>query len=186
MPPFPERIDTKRLVLRPPRPSDAKAVCDAVQASYAELHEWMAWAKEPYGMADAAGFCAASEQRFRDGEELPMLLLRKWTRRIVGAAGLIDIEPNVPSCEIGYWLRTDRTGRGYAAEAARALARYAFDSLGAKRVQIRMDDRNERSWRVAERLGFHWEATLRAHRRNNADQLCDTRVYAMFAVEDLR
>ena len=186
MPRLPQRIDTERLVLRTPRPRDAKAVCEAVQASYPELHEWMAWAREPYGMAEAEAFCAESAQRYREGVEFPVLMLRKWTRRIVGASGLLGIDANAPNCEIGYWLRTDCTGQGYATEAARALVRFAFESLGASCVQIRMDDRNERSWRVAERLGFTWEETLEAQRRDVAGGLANTRVYALGDLAGLR
>lgn len=186
MPRLPQRIETDRLVLRAPRLRDAKAVCEAVQASYAELHEWMTWAREPYGMAEAEAFCAESEQRFQDGVEFPVLLLRKWTRRIVGASGLLGIDGNAPRCEIGYWLRTDCTGQGYATEAARALVRFAFESLGASRVEIRMDDRNERSWRIAERLGFTWAETLEAHRRDVAGDPSNTRVYSLGALADLR
>jgi hypothetical protein len=43
----------------------------------------------------------------------------------------------------------------------RALARLAFDTLDARRVEIRMDDNNASSWRVAERAGFTLEALLR-------------------------
>ena len=183
---FPERIETKHLVLRPPRAADADRVCDAVQASYAELHQWMEWARDPYGLEQAAAFCAESERRYQDGVEFPVLMVRKWSRRIVGASGLLGIDPQVPSCEIGYWVRTDCTGRGYATEATRALARYALESFGAKRVQLRMDDRNERSWRVAERLGFTWESTLEAHRRDLAGYLSNTRVYALGDLAALR
>ena len=70
-------------------------------------------------------------------------------------------------------------GRGYVSEATQALAKLAFDELGAARVELRMDDDNERSWRVAERLGFELEGVLRAESRDNGGNLRDTRVYAM-------
>lgn len=47
-----------------------------------------------------------------------------------------------------------------------------------------MDDRNERSWRVAERCGFQLEGTLRNSARTVDGQLRDTRVYAKVRGDD--
>ena len=60
----------------------------------------------------------------------------------------------------------------------RALARMAFDALDARRVEIRMDDNNERSWRVAERAGFTFEALLRFDAVTPTGEPRSTRIYA--------
>ena len=91
----------------------------------------------------------------------------------------------VPKFEIGYWCRSDLTGRGLVTEATWALARHAFESLGARRVELKMDDRNRRSWAVAERLGFRLEATLRHDVRVPDGTLRDTRVYGAVSLEEL-
>ena len=70
-------------------------------------------------------------------------------------------------------------GRGYVSEVVRALTAVAFDRLGARRVEIHADDRNARSWRVAERCGFAHEGTLRSYRRAPDGSPEDTRVYAV-------
>jgi RimJ/RimL family protein N-acetyltransferase len=62
--------------------------------------------------------------------------------------------------EIGYVLRPDFGGRGYATEAARALLRLGFDELGLHRIIARLDERNESSARLARRLGMRQEARL--------------------------
>jgi len=84
----------------------------------------------------------------------------------------------VPSFETGYWVRSSRARRGYVTEAVRAISDAAFATLGAARVEIRCHDRNERSWRVAERAGFTLEGVLRSERRHLDGSLRDTRVYA--------
>ena len=63
-------------------------------------------------------------------------------------------------------------------ETVRALARTAFDRLGARRVEIRTDAANERSWRVAERAGFTLEGVLRKDSVTPQGEPRDTRVYA--------
>ena len=80
--------------------------------------------------------------------------------------------------EIGYWRKTGCEGRGIVTEATRAMARLAFDSLGARRVELRMDDNNERSWKVAERAGFTLEALLRFDALTPRGEPRSTRVYA--------
>ena len=85
----------------------------------------------------------------------------------------------MPSFEIGYWCRTKFTGRGYISEAVGAAVELAQSKLGARRIQIRADERNERSWRIPERLGFLLEGKLRNYGRDNQGELFDMRCYAM-------
>ena len=47
-----------------------------------------------------------------------------------------------------------------------------------RRIEIRMDDRNERSWQVAERCGFELEGILRNYARREDGSLENTRIYA--------
>lgn len=188
-PSLPDQIETPRLLLRPPAPTDAQAVCQAVTASLPELTPWMAWANEAYGMAQATAFCERAAAAGPLGEppaEFALLITRKADGAVVGGSGYPSIAWQTPCFEIGYWLRTDCTGEGFATETARALTQCAFATLGACRVEIRMDARNTRSWAVPERLGFEWEATLKAHRRDTAGRLEDTRIYAMWDVASLR
>jgi RimJ/RimL family protein N-acetyltransferase len=85
---------------------------------------------------------------------------------------------SVPRFEIGYWVRRCFVGQGYITEAVRGVTRFAFETLGARRVEIRCDARNERSRRVAERSGFELEATLRNHAVAVDGELRDTLIYA--------
>ena len=99
-------------------------------------------------------------------------------QRLVGGSGLHRIDWSVPRFEIGYWCRSGHTGQGLVTEAVVALARMAFDVLGAQRVEIRMDDNNVASWKVAERAGFTFEGRLRRDTLAVDGAVRDTRVYA--------
>ena len=73
---------------------------------------------------------------------------------VVGSATL---EPRgvVDELEIGYWVRTDRTGRGYATEAASILTSAAFTYVPQNvTVKISMDRANAASVAVPRKLGF--------------------------------
>ena len=182
---FPTELETERLLLRALTPRDAPALHEAVTASYAELHRWMPWAKAPYGIDEARRFCTFARKRFEEGVDFHVLLLLADDRSIIGSAGVQTRDPDVPSFEIGYWLHTAHVGRGFVTEAVRALTRFAFDRLGGRRLELRIDDRNRRSQAVAERLGYEWEATFRSDHRDNLGELGDTRIYAMFSASEL-
>ena len=98
--------------------------------------------------------------------------------RLVGGLGLHRIDWPLGRFEIGYWRRAGFEGRGLVTEGVIAIARMAFDVLGARRVEIRMDDRNERSWKLAERAGFTLEAVLRFDAATLHGEPRSTRVYA--------
>ncbi|WP_019204135.1 GNAT family N-acetyltransferase [Tsukamurella sp. 1534] len=63
--------------------------------------------------------------------------------------------------EIGWTLDPTHGGRGFAAEAARALVGIAFDHYGLQRIAAQMDGRNAGSAKVAEAIGMRREALLR-------------------------
>ena len=62
-----------------------------------------------------------------------------------------------PELEIGWFLVADARGQGYAAEAAEAARRFAFAELGASTLVSYIDRTNDRSLRLAERLGARAE-----------------------------
>lgn len=182
----PEQIDTDRLLIRPPRPGDGAAINVAIRESFDQLKPWMAWAQEIPSVAQSEIFARESAARFARREDLPLLLFERDTDLLVGASGLHRIDWSVPSFEVGYWCRTTATGRGYVSEAVRGICTMTFTSLSARRFEVRMDDTNERSWRIAERLGFTLEGILRQDTRAPSGELRDTRVYSIVALDELR
>ena len=89
----------------------------------------------------------------------------------------------MPKFEIGYWLRTRFAGQGYMTEAVGGITAFAFDRLGARRVEIRCDSLNRRSARVAERAGFFLEGELRNAEVGPGGELRDTLVFSMVPEE---
>ena len=158
---FPEALETERLLIRAPIPGDGPELFAAVQESLDELAPWMPWTKEHGTVEDSEASAREAWFRFLARKELRMHLFLKGTETLVGSSGLQGIDWAVPKFEIGYWCRTAYSGRGYATEAVRGIAAFAFDTLGARRVEIRCDALNRPSARVAERAGFRLEGELR-------------------------
>ena len=185
MPRLAECIETPRMRLRVPVPADANELNAAVSASFSELTAWMPWARSPQSIDETREFCEDSQRRWLDDDHYNLLMVDASNGAIIGGTGFPRLDWQVPRFEIGYWCHTDHVGRGYVSEATYALAAYAFTELSAARVELRMDNLNERSWRVAERLGFELEGVLHSDTRDGRGRLRDTRVYAAVRLEDL-
>lgn len=97
----------------------------------------------------------------------------------VGSSGLHNIDWSVPKFEIGYWCRSKFIGKGYITESVRGLTVFAFEILKANRVEICCDQKNIKSRKIAERLGYRLEGIFRNYRLTVDNQLEDTCVYAM-------
>ncbi|HEX5138046.1 MAG TPA: GNAT family protein [Planctomycetota bacterium] len=180
------RLETERLTIRFPMPEDAKEAHAAIHESWPELHRWMDWAKDLPTLEECERV-ARERQVARAGDvirEIPFGLFLKGTATLVGRSDIHNIDWSVPRCEIGYWVRSRFARQGYVTEAVAAITTYAFDVLGARRVEIRCDVRNARSAGVPRRLGFVHEATLKDDRRHpRTGELSDTLVFAKTRAE---
>jgi RimJ/RimL family protein N-acetyltransferase len=92
---------------------------------------------------------------------LHLMMLDQASGRIVGSIGLFHADWQVGSTEIGYGVRRDARGRGYATEALVAVARWVLTEGGIQRAWLTANTDNLASIRVAEKAGFHREGTLR-------------------------
>jgi RimJ/RimL family protein N-acetyltransferase len=174
----PDQIKTDRLLLRVPRAGDGAIVFPSVRESLAELKPWMPWAKDDYAQNDAEQWCRKSSAGFIERSEIQLLIFDGRDEQHLGNVGVFRFDWAVPRGEIGYWLRTTRTGKGLMCEAVNGLSGMLMEHLKFHRVEIRMDDRNDRSWRVAERCGYRLDGVLRNDGRAPDGALRHTRVYS--------
>jgi RimJ/RimL family protein N-acetyltransferase len=83
---------------------------------------------------------------------------------------------------LGYWVRTSATRRGFATAAARLLARFGVEHLNLDRIEIVAAVDNIASQRVAEKLGAVREGVAR-HRLRIHDVPYDAVVYSLLRAE---
>ena len=176
---LPDELVGERILVRPPRPGDGAAVFEAVEESRAEISPWLPWVEKTRSVSDQEEAMRRGAARWLLREDLMVGIWDKHTGRCLGGSGLHRIDWTVPAFEIGYWLRTSAWGQGYVSEAVQVLCRFAFETLGANRVEIRCDPENVRSAAVPKRLGFVQEAHLRNDVRDGAGELRDTLVFAL-------
>ncbi|MGC2486082.1 MAG: GNAT family protein [Acidimicrobiales bacterium] len=95
------------------------------------------------------------------------------------AAGVVMVEPGHTSrANVGYWLLSEYKGSGYATRAVVLASRWAFRSLGIRRLQLFCEVDNASSLRVAERAGYRHEGTLRSYFQIE-DERTDALVYSL-------
>jgi len=141
------RIETERLVLRPPRESDLGDIVAAI-ADY-DIARMTTRIPHPYVMADAIDFLESSRRSVAAGGVTNLAVVHE--DRLIGICSLFAM-PYRP--EIGYWFARRSWGRGFATETGRALLAYGFDALRLPIVHYRVFSDNPASARVAAKLGF--------------------------------
>ena len=148
------------LVLRRWRTGDAPSLLAAVERSLPELRRFMPWAMEEPTLASVETYLADAWTA-TPPETLGFGLFDAGGE-VVGAFGLHGRRgPGI--LEMGYWVRSDRTGRGYATAAAAALTEVGFQHFApVDRVEIRCDPANLASAAIPPKLGYRLDRTVDA------------------------
>jgi [ribosomal protein S5]-alanine N-acetyltransferase len=120
-------LSTERLVLRPFEPGDAVSVHvvwnDDDYLRFAPVGLPMAEA----GIDQARRWCTTgAEDRRKAGNGVAFAVVRGDEPRLVGHVALINTDWITTVTEIHYWTAPWGRGKGYAAEAVRAVANWAL------------------------------------------------------------
>jgi RimJ/RimL family protein N-acetyltransferase len=140
--------------------SDAPALKEAIAASRTELAHWTPWVlPDPDKSSVLKARLEKFVEQFEARVQFIYAIVDRASSRLLGGIGLYNrIAPQV--LEIGCWIRSDVTGRGYATEASTALMRVAFIDCEVERLEIRVDPNNARSVAIPQRLGFRHRETF--------------------------
>ncbi len=180
---FPDRFETKRLILCAPKPGDGRMINGAIKESHAELKSWLTWADPLPSVEQSEEMNRLSVAQYLRREVMRMNVLQKSDGVFVGVTSLHHINWSVPAFEIGYWVRTSLVGKGYASESVQGITDFAFGILRAQRMEIRCDPRNDRSAAVAQRAGYTLEGRFRHDMREKDGTLSDAYIFGMIRPE---
>ncbi|MBL6687361.1 MAG: GNAT family N-acetyltransferase [Pseudomonadales bacterium] len=148
----PSFLETPRLTLRVFQKRDNQALYTAVRESAQALMPYLPWCHPDYALQDAEDWISFAHRTWQDCTQFAFVIENKMTRQLVGGCGL-DSPTEVGSANLGYWLRTSQTCKGYATEAARHLANVGLTQLGLQQIDITMSVTNKASEQVAIRCG---------------------------------
>lgn len=182
---IPLGLETARLYLRAPlADTDARVVNESIRRSHEELKRWLPFAQDVPTLSETEANLQRAQELYGTGESFRYLIFLRETGTFVGTVSLFGIDGDVPKAEIGYWLDSTHTGRGYMTEAVEAIVRFGCAQFDFKRIEIRCESTNEGSRLIPERLGFQLEGMLR-NEDLSADgmRLTDTAVYGLLPGE---
>jgi RimJ/RimL family protein N-acetyltransferase len=150
-------IATDRLILRPMVAGDA----DVLLGIFGDPEVMASFDTPPFGLEQMRGWVARNlAHQAAHGYGL-WVVERRADGQVIGDCGLewqsVD---GVDLPELGYDLRRDAWGHGYATEAARAVRDHAFGPLDLTRLVSVIRQVNTRSAAVARRVGMHHASSL--------------------------
>jgi RimJ/RimL family protein N-acetyltransferase len=119
----------------------------------------------PKNLADMQTLIDSAARDVASGTSVAFAIVDARTGRAVGSTRYLDIRPRDRGLEIGWtWLGRAAWRTPINTECKYLLLRHAFDDLRALRVQLKTDDRNERSKVAIARIGAKPEGVLRCDR----------------------
>jgi RimJ/RimL family protein N-acetyltransferase len=140
-------IETRRLVLRPIELDDL----DEFVALHADPH--VTKFIRPLDRASATERLRQDEKEWLQRGHGMLAVLDRSNGAFLGRCGL-KYWPQFDETEVGWALRRDAWGKGYATEAAHACIEWGFSELEVPYLTAMISPKNVRSIRVAERLGL--------------------------------
>lgn len=152
----PARIETDRLVLRPPQPGDEEALYRAINDF--EVVRMLADAPWPYRREDAHAFVARAPA-WDPATDRPLMIVHR-DLGVIGGCGFHAADEE-PYPELGYWIGRAHWGRGYASEAAAAALVWAHGAWGKRVACSEHFAENPASGRVLVKAGMLYTGVRR-------------------------
>lgn len=151
-----DALTTERLTLRPWQVDDAQAALDVY--GHAEVTRWLS--PDMDRVPDLAAMRLLLQQWSAEGARLPAPAGRWAVQRnsddcVIGGAVLLPLPPGNEDLEIGWQLRPDAWGNGYATETTHALAAWAF-SQNVQEIFAVVRPGNVRAAATIRKNGMHW------------------------------
>jgi RimJ/RimL family protein N-acetyltransferase len=156
--------------------------CDALAPIVADDEVWRHLSIMPRHPT-AESYIAEMQRQWSEGTALAFAVRHLPTDRVMGVTRFKEIERTHRGIGIGTWFAREAWGTGANAESKWLLLEYAFETLGAIRVQLDTDVRNERSRAAMAKLGFTEEGVMRAHRIRADGSLRDSILFSVIAPE---
>jgi ribosomal-protein-serine acetyltransferase len=146
------------LTLAPRDESTVEAMHELTMRNLDRLRAWEHWAHGEQTRQGMAGYTRFLMDEVEAGRLLAFVM--QLDGRTVGAISL-RLDRYLGTAELGFWIDHEVEGRELVTRAAAALIDRAR-AEGMSRVELRTGVANDRSRRVAERIGMHHEGTLRS------------------------
>ena len=158
---FKSRLVGERVVLKRTRPTirTARTIFEVVDANRHHLAPWFKWVEPTKRVEDSLKYLFDKEDETREGKKIEYGI--HVDGEYIGNIAVFDIDERNRSGELGYWLSSGHTRKGYMTEAVRVVEDEFFRNKGFHRLTLKCDTRNQASIGVARKCGYVEEGTLR-------------------------
>jgi RimJ/RimL family protein N-acetyltransferase len=172
-------LENTRVLLRPLKPSD---IDEIEKISYTEgLREYGSYVKSRTDLEGYFDFCNVEKESNR---LYPFLIFDKKYNCVAGVTMFGNIDFKYKRLEIGWtWIGFKFQSTGLNRECKELLLDYAFNDLGFRRVEFKIDIKNSRSQRAIEKLGAVKEGLLRNYDMQSYGESEGTFVYSIIKEE---
>lgn len=159
------KIDTERLVLRPPIHADFRPWTELRQASRDYLTPWEpAWAADHLSRRSFTNRVYWAQRSIANGSAVPLFLTRRVDDKLIGAITLDNIRRGPAQAgTIGYWTGENYARQGFMREAITALVHYAFHRVDLSRIEAACLPENAPSRALLESCGFKYEGVAQSY-----------------------
>ncbi|MBO5401787.1 MAG: GNAT family N-acetyltransferase [Clostridia bacterium] len=158
------RIETDRLILRRYRESDLESIYEIItDERLAKYIKFPKLTKEEELECIRKWISDADESKYER-----WVIELKSTGEVVGNIDVNTVVKKHNYCNVGYTVRYNYWGNGYAAEALKAVSEHLLNDGGYYLVECSCNELNRQSYRVMEKAGFKKDGYI-ANRRLNGD-----------------
>jgi [ribosomal protein S5]-alanine N-acetyltransferase len=153
-------LETERLRLRPFTETDVDDIWPVV--SNPDFPKMMSWAAHS-DRSETLGFVQAVNKSLE--QNVGVVWAIEHEQRVIGSIGLDSMvfalrAWRMDRAELGFWLAPEQWNKGLMTEAADAVVRCAFQTIGLHKVTVGCIAENVASRRVIEKLGFRYVGRL--------------------------
>jgi ribosomal-protein-alanine N-acetyltransferase len=163
------RIDTERMVLRPPVHSDYRAWAALREESSDFLRPWEpSWSSDHLTRKGFVNRVYWANRSIAQETALPLFLERRRDRQLVGAITLDNIRRGPAQAgTIGYWIGQQYARHGFMREALTALVHHSFEVLDLSRLESACLPENTASRGLLEKCGYKYEGVAQSYLQIN-------------------
>ena len=151
-------LETKRLILRDMRRSDAKDMFE--YSSNPKTTKFLLW--DVHEDIDYTRlFINSIISKYKTGEYNDWALVYKENGKMIGTCGFTRIDTENRVAEVGYVINPSYWNMGLATEAVSKIIEFAFETLGVHRVEAKFMFGNDASLAVMKKVGMKFEGYQR-------------------------
>jgi len=154
-------LENEKVLLRPLKKEDAQYL---LPFSIYEPELWTYSLISAAGEENLAAYMDHALSKREESDSYPFTVWDKITKNYAGTTRFYDIQRHHKTVQLGYtWYGKKFQGTGVNKNCKYLLLEFAFETLGAERVEFRADANNERSIAAMKSLGCTFEGILRSN-----------------------